>query len=128
VTRYPHLFEEWHRTRNGALDPYTVAASSVRQVWWRCRHCGREWQSSPAARRQRPRRMSDLRQIKRTTAPPSERIGATALLGRLRESPRTPSDAPNSLCQWGWTQPSDALIGKTVLLYTLRDPLGSDLI
>ena len=54
ATRYPHLFEEWHPTRNGDLDPYTVAASSVRHVWWRCRYCTRDWQTSPAARRHSP--------------------------------------------------------------------------
>jgi hypothetical protein len=35
ATRYPHLLEEWHPTRNGDLDPHTVAASSVRKLWWR---------------------------------------------------------------------------------------------
>jgi rubrerythrin len=54
VTRDPRLLQEWHPTRNGDLDPYTVAASSVRQLWWRCRYCAREWQTSPAARRHSP--------------------------------------------------------------------------
>ena len=54
ATRYPHLLAEWHPTRNGDLDPYTVAASSDRQFWWRCRYCASDWQTSPAARRHSP--------------------------------------------------------------------------
>jgi rubrerythrin len=48
---YPHLLIEWHRTRNGALDPYTVKPASERRVWWRCASCGHEWQATPGARR-----------------------------------------------------------------------------
>jgi rubrerythrin len=35
----PDLIPEWHRARNGELDPTAIAA------WWRCPQCGHEWQA-----------------------------------------------------------------------------------
>lgn len=40
---YPALAKEWHPTKNGALLPSHVRASSIKRVWWQCRvhpsHC-----------------------------------------------------------------------------------------
>jgi DNA-directed RNA polymerase subunit RPC12/RpoP len=52
---YPHLLAEWHPTRNGGLDPYTIKAGSERRLWWRCSYCGRDWQAPPMSRRRSPR-------------------------------------------------------------------------
>jgi len=54
-TLYPHLLAEWHPTRNGGLDPYTIKPGSERRLWWRCSYCGRDWQAPPMSRRRSPR-------------------------------------------------------------------------
>jgi hypothetical protein len=48
------LAAELHPTRNGELDPYSLGASADQQVWWRCRHCRREWQARVAGRSRSP--------------------------------------------------------------------------
>ena len=42
---HPDLASELHPTRNGDLDPYQVAPTARRSVWWRCRTCGHEWRT-----------------------------------------------------------------------------------
>ena len=44
ATTYPKLAEEWSE-RNDGLMPDAVNSLSRRNVWWRCRECGHEWQS-----------------------------------------------------------------------------------
>jgi hypothetical protein len=44
------LMEEWHPLRNAGIDPYELGQYSRRKVWWRCRHCGHEWQTTPHER------------------------------------------------------------------------------
>ena len=46
----PELAAELHPTRNGDLDPYALAPTSSRRVWWRCPRCGHEWQTPVGAR------------------------------------------------------------------------------
>src|SRR6185437_13705411 len=46
-TRFPEIAAEWHPTKNGALGPGDVAASSGRRVFWRCRVCAHVWGTSP---------------------------------------------------------------------------------
>lgn len=46
----PDLMDEWHPTRNGELDPHRLGQHTHRKVWWRCRECGHEWQTSPNQR------------------------------------------------------------------------------
>jgi DNA-directed RNA polymerase subunit RPC12/RpoP len=46
----PDLAGELHPTRNGDLDPYAVATTSSRRVWWRCARCRHEWEASVSAR------------------------------------------------------------------------------
>jgi hypothetical protein len=46
----PDLMDEWHRTRNGGLDPYRIGQRTHLKVWWRCRECGHEWRVSPNER------------------------------------------------------------------------------
>jgi hypothetical protein len=46
----PDLAAELHPTRNGDLDPYAVAPTSSRRVWWRCASCGHEWETAVGAR------------------------------------------------------------------------------
>lgn len=49
----PKIAEEWHPTKNGGLTPYDVLPGSTRQIWWLCKTCGYEWQTSPHERRRR---------------------------------------------------------------------------
>jgi hypothetical protein len=52
---YPVLLAEWHPTRNGVLDPFTVNPGSERKVWWRCAECGQEWSAAVIVRSRSPR-------------------------------------------------------------------------
>lgn len=36
------------------VDPETIGPGSHRRVWWRCSHCGHEWEQPPAGRRAHP--------------------------------------------------------------------------
>ena len=36
ATKYPHLIQEWHPTKNGAVLPTDVQALSGIKVWWKC--------------------------------------------------------------------------------------------
>jgi hypothetical protein len=47
---HPELAAELHPTRNPALDPHTLGASSMKNVWWRCSGCGHEWHAIVANR------------------------------------------------------------------------------
>jgi hypothetical protein len=42
-TCFPEIAEEWHPTLNGKLTPNTVAKSSNKKVWWKCKKQGHEW-------------------------------------------------------------------------------------
>jgi rubrerythrin len=46
AVRRPDLLASWHPTRNGTLDPWAIAPSAKRRVWWQCPACGHEWQST----------------------------------------------------------------------------------
>jgi rubrerythrin len=46
----PELAAELHPTRNGDLDPRTLAPRSILRVWWRCPTCGHEWQTRTRGR------------------------------------------------------------------------------
>ena len=41
----PILAAQWHPTKNGALVPETILPNSNKKVWWKCNHCGYEWQA-----------------------------------------------------------------------------------
>lgn len=49
AARYPQLAAQWHRTKNGRLDPHTIAPGTARKVWWVCEK-GHEWQATVASR------------------------------------------------------------------------------
>lgn len=49
--KQPTIAAEWHPTRNGALTPDGIQASSPREVWWKCAEAAdHEWKSSPNQR------------------------------------------------------------------------------
>lgn len=47
---HPVLAAEWHDTRNGWLQPADVKPGSSQRVWWSCRTCGHEWETSVNSR------------------------------------------------------------------------------
>lgn len=48
--KYPNIASEWHPTKNGKLTPENVIAHSSKNVWWKCKYCEHEWQTSIAHR------------------------------------------------------------------------------
>jgi predicted nucleic acid-binding Zn-ribbon protein len=42
----PTVAAEWHPTLNGNVAPSDVAFSTKRKAWWKCSHCGHEWDAS----------------------------------------------------------------------------------
>src|SRR5438876_11460425 len=48
---HPHLADEWHPRKNGALSPDDVTAGSSRSVWWKCRKGDdHEWEACVSSR------------------------------------------------------------------------------
>ncbi|MBR5602485.1 MAG: zinc-ribbon domain-containing protein, partial [Clostridia bacterium] len=47
---FPELAKEWHLTKNGELSPGQITYGSNKRVWWQCKKCGNEWQTSVANR------------------------------------------------------------------------------
>ena len=48
-SKFPHIAEEWHSELND-ISPQTVTSHSHKVVWWKCKQCGNEWQSSVSNR------------------------------------------------------------------------------
>lgn len=46
----PQVAAEWHPTKNGDLLPTQVTSGSHKKVWWLCKECGNEWETSVANR------------------------------------------------------------------------------
>lgn len=44
-TLYPDLMKDWDFTKN-IKNPNEYTAHSGKKVWWKCHHCGHEWQST----------------------------------------------------------------------------------
>ncbi|MBQ2730876.1 MAG: zinc-ribbon domain-containing protein [Clostridia bacterium] len=44
-TTHPELSKQWHPTKNDALTPKEVRYGSNKKVWWKCSHCGWEWEA-----------------------------------------------------------------------------------
>lgn len=45
-TVFPSIAAEWHPSKNGSISPQNVVCESTKKVWWKCRKCGHEWQTS----------------------------------------------------------------------------------
>lgn len=43
---YPDIVEEWNQDKNGDLLPNMFKPGSSVKIWWKCRTCGYEWQST----------------------------------------------------------------------------------
>lgn len=49
---HPHLAQEWHPILNKGLPLTAIRSKSNRMVWWRCSHCGHDWQAKVVTRTQ----------------------------------------------------------------------------
>lgn len=47
--QFPHIAKQWHRHKNGSLNPTSVAPFSHKKVWWICGK-GHEWKAQIANR------------------------------------------------------------------------------
>ena len=45
ATVRPDITAEWNYEKNGALQPKHYQENSNKQVWWKCKKCGYEWQA-----------------------------------------------------------------------------------
>ena len=52
LTKKPELASEWNDDKNRDLTPNRIVPGSGKKVWWRCRVCGHEWQTTVASRNQ----------------------------------------------------------------------------
>jgi rubrerythrin len=43
---YPELAEEWNYEKNGNFTPDKVTPGSDKRVWWKCKYCGYEWETT----------------------------------------------------------------------------------
>lgn len=50
LTDFPSLMEEWATKLNTGKDPARITSGSHQKVWWHCKKCGREWQSTVSNR------------------------------------------------------------------------------
>ena len=50
AARHPELVRELDHQRNGTVDPTAIAASSSRNLWWRCRACEHTWRATVGSR------------------------------------------------------------------------------
>ena len=46
ASQYPELAKEWNYEKNGDLTPLDVFFGSGKKVWWVCKDCGHEWEST----------------------------------------------------------------------------------
>ncbi|MBM3860201.1 MAG: hypothetical protein FJ395_11190 [Verrucomicrobia bacterium] len=64
---FPTIAADWHPTRNGSLDPWTLGPQSNKRIWWQCRKNPKHvWNGSIHTR---VRYMSGCRQCNRTRNP-----------------------------------------------------------
>lgn len=49
-SQFPEIADEWHPTLNNDLHSYEVTKGSSKRVWWKCKDCNYEWQSSVSNR------------------------------------------------------------------------------
>jgi len=85
AVKHPELLAELHSSRNDGLDPWSLAASSNRKVWWRCRF-GHEWPAVVSSRSGGsgcPTCYQHRRSHTRQAAPADERQTKTRRVNRL---------------------------------------------
>ena len=46
ATLRPDVAEEWDYERNGTLTPAMVTTHSDKKVWWKCKECDQQWEST----------------------------------------------------------------------------------
>ena len=44
ATKYPEFLDEWNYDKND-LSPTEISCGTHLKAWWKCKHCGHEWQA-----------------------------------------------------------------------------------
>ena len=44
TTMYPDVMEDWDYKKNIGINPRRLSPFSIKKVWWKCKHCGHEWE------------------------------------------------------------------------------------
>lgn len=44
--KFPQLLEEWNYDKNKSLKPSELTTHTHKKVWWKCKECGYEWEST----------------------------------------------------------------------------------
>lgn len=47
---FPDIAKEWMQDKNGNKTPFDMTSHSNYKAWWKCSRCGKEWQTTIAAR------------------------------------------------------------------------------
>ena len=97
ATVRPDLAQEWHPSKNGNLTPDMVTAGSDLRVWWRCRSCGHEWQTSVSHRVSGTGCSRCYRERNRENHPLSKRIYQYSLDGTFIREWKSISEAGRAL-------------------------------
>lgn len=50
LTIHPELCEEWNYEQNVSVTPNRVTKKYSKKVWWKCKNCGHEWQTTIRSR------------------------------------------------------------------------------
>jgi len=61
----PDLVQDWNVKRNGQLTPNMFGINSNDRVWWKCRQCGHEWETTIISRGNRNSGCPECSKIKR---------------------------------------------------------------
>lgn len=96
-TLFPDLAQEWHPSKNGNLTSDMVTAGSDLRVWWRCRSCGHEWQTSVSHRVSGTGCSRCYRERNRENHPLSKRIYQYSLDGTFIREWKSISEAGRAL-------------------------------
>ena len=91
-SQVPTLAEEWHPTKNEDLLPTEITCGSNKRVWWQCRACGNEWQTSVANR------------VRGTGCPACGKIkqGQTKVQKHVAENGSLAERFPKLLAEWDY--------------------------
>ena len=50
LTLYPELCEEWDYEKNKGISPNQITRKYGKKIWWKCKTCGHEWQTTLRSR------------------------------------------------------------------------------
>lgn len=93
----PDLAAEWHPSKNHNLTPEMVTPGSDLKVWWKCRSCGYEWQTSVGHRVNGTGCKRCYQERNRQNHPLSKKIHQYSLDGKFIQEWKSISEAARTL-------------------------------